>query len=70
MNISNTPIVECSVCNKEIPLGVVFTPEGGEYVGHFCGLDCYQGFVARAESKRVLQPGQPDAGAADAAVTK
>jgi hypothetical protein len=70
MNTSDTPMIECSVCCKEIPLDAAFTPEGGEYVGHFCGPDCYQRFVARAGSKTAPQPGQPDAGAADNAVTK
>ncbi|MGP7540974.1 DUF3330 domain-containing protein, partial [Klebsiella pneumoniae] len=29
----------CCVCCKEIPLDAAFTPEGAEYVEHFCGLD-------------------------------
>jgi hypothetical protein len=36
------------VCCKEIPLDAAFTPEGAEYVEHFCGLECYQRFQARA----------------------
>ena len=32
----------CCVCCKEIPLDAAFTPEGAEYVEHFCGLDCYE----------------------------
>ncbi|HFE2800818.1 TPA: DUF3330 domain-containing protein, partial [Klebsiella quasipneumoniae subsp. similipneumoniae] len=27
-----------------------FTPEGAEYVEHFCGLDCYERFQARAKA--------------------
>ena len=27
-----------------------FTPEGAEYVEHFCGLECYQRFQARAKT--------------------
>ena len=27
-----------------------FTPEGAEYVEHFCGLECYQRFQARAST--------------------
>ncbi len=34
----------CCVCCKEIPLDAAFTPEGAEYVEHFCGLDCYERF--------------------------
>ncbi len=26
----------CCVCCKEIPLDAAFTPEGAEYVEHFC----------------------------------
>lgn len=38
-------LVECEVCLKEIPESAVFTPEGAEYVGHFCGIECYQVFL-------------------------
>jgi EAL domain-containing protein (putative c-di-GMP-specific phosphodiesterase class I) len=44
------PITPCCVCCKEIPLDAAFTPEGAEYVEHFCGLECYQRFQARAEA--------------------
>ncbi|CAC9252778.1 Domain of uncharacterised function (DUF3330) [Citrobacter werkmanii] len=40
----------CCVCCKEIPLDAAFTPEGAEYVEHFCGLDCYERFRARAKA--------------------
>ena len=30
----------CCECCKEIPLDAAFTPEGAEYVEHFCGLEC------------------------------
>lgn len=44
MNV-NTPTTAnstaCCVCCKEIPLDAAFTPEGAEYVEHFCGLECY-----------------------------
>jgi hypothetical protein len=36
-------------CCKEIPLDAAFTPEGAEYVGHFCGLTCYERFEARVK---------------------
>lgn len=62
MNTDNAPVLKCSFCRKEIPIGVAFTPEGGEYVGHFCGLECYQRFVARAKgtatSATVLPAGE------------
>ncbi|WP_439897736.1 DUF3330 domain-containing protein [Escherichia coli] len=44
------PSTSCCVCCKEIPLDAAFTPEGAEYVEHFCGLECYQRFQARAST--------------------
>ncbi|MDW2843657.1 DUF3330 domain-containing protein [Escherichia coli] len=44
--IANFATVPC----KEIPLDAAFTPEGAEYVEHFCGLECYQRFQARAST--------------------
>ncbi|WP_034293621.1 MULTISPECIES: DUF3330 domain-containing protein [Burkholderiales] len=49
MNV-NEPATSCCVCCKEIPLDAAFTPEGAEYVEHFCGLDCYVRFQARAKA--------------------
>ncbi len=48
--------IECSVCRKEIPLSSALTPQGAEYVGYFCGIECYQEFLAEAEQK----PASPD----------
>ncbi len=50
----------CCVCCKEIPLDAAFTPEGVEYVEHFCGLECYQRFQARAQAG--AKSGQPPSG--------
>ncbi len=47
---ANEPSTSCCVCCKEIPLDAAFTPEGAEYVEHFCGLECYQRFEARAKT--------------------
>ncbi|MCY0185819.1 DUF3330 domain-containing protein [Escherichia coli] len=35
---------------QEIPLDASFPPEGGRVRGHFCGLECYQRFPARAST--------------------
>lgn len=37
---ANEPSTSCCVCCKEIPLDAAFTPEGAEYVEHFCGRHC------------------------------
>jgi len=50
MNANDPTATSCCVCCKEIPLDAAFTPEGAEYVEHFCGLECYQRFQARAEA--------------------
>lgn len=42
----NVPL-ECEMCLKEIPESAAFTPEGSEYVGHFCGIECYQEFLRK-----------------------
>ncbi|HCP6295269.1 TPA: DUF3330 domain-containing protein [Escherichia coli] len=47
---ANELSTSCCVCCKEIPLDAAFTPEGAEYVEHFCGLECYQRFQARAST--------------------
>lgn len=41
------PPIECELCLREIPESAAFTPEGSEYVGHFCGIACYQEFLRR-----------------------
>jgi len=50
MNTNDPTATSCCVCCKEIPLDAAFTPEGAEYVEHFCGLECYQRFQARASN--------------------
>jgi len=50
MNANDPTVTSCCVCCKEIPLDAAFTPEGAEYVKHFCGLECYQRFQAGAKA--------------------
>ncbi|MBK6629804.1 MAG: DUF3330 domain-containing protein [Betaproteobacteria bacterium] len=45
----DAPLIACDICRKEVPLSAAFTPEGAEYVEHFCGIECYQQFVAEAK---------------------
>lgn len=60
MNV-NEPTASCCVCCKEIPLDAAFTPEGAVYVEHFCGLECYQRFQARANTANEIST-DPNAG--------
>ncbi len=48
--------ISCDVCRKEVPLSAAFTPEGAEYVEHFCGIECYQQFVAEAGKRKEADP--------------
>jgi len=34
--------VACEVCLKEVPRTEAQHDEGGDYVMHFCGLECYK----------------------------
>jgi len=49
------PPIECEMCLKEIPESAAFTPEGSEYVGHFCGIECYQAFLRRQREAEASQ---------------
>jgi YHS domain-containing protein len=42
--------IACAVCRKEIPLSSAFTPQGAEYIEYFCGMECYEEFVAAQKS--------------------
>jgi len=48
--------IACSVCLKEIPLNMVDTPEGSDYIGHFCGIECYEEFAAQQKTESAAQP--------------
>ena len=50
------PRISCSACRKVVPLSAAFTPEGAEYVEHFCGIECYQQFVAEAKRRAADAP--------------
>lgn len=54
---SGEPMISCAACRKELPLSAAFTSEGAEYVGHFCGLECYQQLVAEAKRREEGTPG-------------
>ncbi|MBV6411859.1 MAG: DUF3330 domain-containing protein [Burkholderiales bacterium] len=54
---SGKPMISCAACRKEVPVSAAFTPEGAEYVGHFCGLECYQQLVVEAKRRGEGTPG-------------
>ena len=53
--LNSASMIACDVCRKELSPSAVFTPEGVEYVQHFCGIECYQQFLA--ESKQGEESG-------------
>jgi EAL domain-containing protein (putative c-di-GMP-specific phosphodiesterase class I) len=65
MDNADTPLVSCCVCCKEIPLSAALTPEGAEYIGHFCGTECLQRFSTRAEHEAALATPSLERGKAD-----
>ncbi len=34
--------LSCDVCLKEIPASTAHTAEGGDYLYHFCGVECLE----------------------------
>ncbi|HEE9764846.1 DUF3330 domain-containing protein (plasmid) [Stutzerimonas stutzeri] len=53
VNDLSTSCTSCCECCQEIPLDAALTVEGSEYVLHFCGLECYERFQARAKARAV-----------------
>jgi hypothetical protein len=50
--------IACSVCLVEIPLNLVDIPEGADYVGHYCGIECYEEFSSQQQAETSAQPGK------------
>jgi hypothetical protein len=55
---TSVPTVKCEICLTEIPASEAHCAEAEDYVLHFCGLDCYREWAARAAEKEQV----PDAG--------
>lgn len=47
---SQSDLVSCELCMKEVPLSEARNFEAEDYVAHFCGIECY------AEWKRQSEP--------------
>ena len=39
---TETELVSCEVCLKEVPHSETEIEEVSDYIVHFCGLDCYE----------------------------
>jgi hypothetical protein len=46
----------CSVFLAEVPLNLADTPDGADYIGYYCGIECYAEFAAL---NRVARPASP-----------
>jgi hypothetical protein len=42
--------VSCATCRDEIPASEAMSFEASDYVAHFCGLDCYQRWLAASRT--------------------
>lgn len=50
--------LSCEVCLKEIPASGARSAEVGDYVAHFCGLECYRQWQAKAPAGAPPDPGK------------
>jgi len=48
--------IACSICLKEVPLALAVTPEGADYIGHYCGIECYEEFTKLSKDANSLPP--------------
>jgi hypothetical protein len=53
--------VRCEVCKKEVPRADAVDFEVGDYVAHFCGLECYARWKGREVPAEAGEPA-PDSG--------
>ena len=52
MNENNQDLVSCEICLKSIPTRDCKCVETDEYVANFCGLECYEEWVKKAEETK------------------
>jgi len=43
-------LVACTVCRHEVPVDESINAEATDYVAHFCGLECYQRWIATSRT--------------------
>ena len=48
--------VACEVCLKEVPKSEAAMAEARDYVAYFCGLDCYQKWLAQRAAGAAAPP--------------
>jgi len=40
--------VSCHICETQVPLSEAISPEGEDYMLHFCGMDCFARWYRQA----------------------
>ncbi len=55
---TDTPLVSCEVCLKQVPVSEATVPEAADYVAHFCGLECYEQWTKQRKGSE-KQPDKP-----------
>ena len=48
---TDTALIKCEICLKEVPKSEAKIAEAQDYVMHFCGLDCYDRWHKKSESE-------------------
>jgi hypothetical protein len=46
---SQSELVSCDICKKEVPLSEAKNFEAEDYVAHFCGIECYSEWKHQSE---------------------
>ncbi len=49
---TDSPLVACEVCLKQVPASDATMPEATDYFVHFCGLECYEKWKKQPEAAR------------------
>ena len=44
--LNSKEVVTCEVCLKEVPPSEAESATTAEFVRHFCGVDCYEQWIA------------------------
>ena len=49
----NDLVVTCEVCSKEFPPAEAESATTDEFVRHFCGVDCYEYWIANRKKEEL-----------------
>jgi hypothetical protein len=49
---TDSSLVACEVCLKQVPVSEATVPEATDYFVHFCGLECYEKWKKRPDAAK------------------